>query len=82
MSILEPEDKAEIKKAILAGIVWISWPVRPTGGQQVNYIRYYGWKATHPDFSFEIACNEFRSSSQNREFCQTVFELFLDEFIR
>lgn len=78
---MNKEEKEEIKKEILAGIVWTSWPVRPIGGQQVNWMPS-GWKLTHPDFSFEIACNEFRSAIQNREFCLTVFELFLDDFIR
>lgn len=79
--MLQNEERDEVKKKILAGIVWTTWPERPKGGQQVNWMPT-GWKLTHPDWSFEIACNEFRTSMQNREFCLTVFELFLDDFIR
>lgn len=80
--MIKHEDKEEIIKEILKkDAVWTVWPVRPTGGQQVNWVPA-GWKLTHPDFSFEIACNEFRTSMQNREFCLTVFELFIDDFIR
>lgn len=78
---MTPEEKKEVKDKILAGIVWTSWPARPMGGQQVNWMPS-GWKLTHPEFSVEIAINEFRSSTLNREFCLTVFELFLDDFIR
>lgn len=75
------EEKNEVKKQILAGIVWIVWTGVPKGGQQVNWMPA-GWKLTHPDWRLEIACNEFRSSTLNREFCLTVFELFLNDFIR
>lgn len=79
--MIEYEDKEEIKKHIMEGIVWTTWPERPKGGQQVGIMRA-GWKLTHPDWSLEIACSEFRASMQNREFCLTVFELFIDDFIR
>lgn len=63
-------------KEILKGVVWSEWPERPKGGQQVNYMPR-GVKLTHPDWLFEIACNEHRSQLQNKDDCYLLFELWL-----
>lgn len=61
---------------ILAGVVWSNWPERPKGGQQVNRIPT-GVKLTHPDWSFEVCCGEYRTQMQNKTICLQLFELFL-----
>ncbi len=75
--MLTKEEKQEIFK----DIIWEVYPKRPYGGQNINYTRN-GVKLIHLDFDFEIACAEFRSQHECREFCLTIFDLFLDEKIK
>jgi len=71
----------EGKEEIWKGIEWKSYPDRPKGGQQVG-IGIRGVTLKHPEFSFEISIGEFRSQSQNKEMCLTLFELFLGELLK
>lgn len=68
-------------KLIMDGIVWDYSPKHPVGGQTCG-TRIIGWELSHPDFQIKIFCRDFRSSTENRKMCLTLFELFLMEFMK
>ena len=61
---------------ILKGVVWSEWPERSKGGQHVNWMPK-GVKLTHPDIFFEVAINEHRTQSENKQSCLLLFEMWL-----
>lgn len=68
----------EVPQEILDTIVWGTHREKQIGGQQAG-IPNYGVKLTSKELGFEISTDAFRSQLQAREFCMTVFELFLQE---
>ena len=68
-----------IPKEILDLIKWEQYPPEIKGGQTCG-IPMQGSALICEDFGFKIYCNGSRSQMKNRNFCITVFELYLDEF--
>lgn len=68
----------EIPKEILATIVWGTHREQQKGGQHCG-MPNYGVKLTSKELGFEISTDASRSQYKAREFCLTVFELFLQE---
>lgn len=68
----------EIPKEILDTLKWSTHREVRTGGQQCG-IPNYGVKLISEEMGFEISTDAFRSQGQGKEFCMTVFELFLQE---
>ena len=67
-----------IPKEFLDTIEWSTHrPVR-TGGQSCG-MPNYGIRLISKELGFEISTDYWRSMYQNREFCLTMFELFLQE---
>lgn len=68
----------EIPKEILDGIKWSTYREPQRGGQHCG-MPNNGVKLTHEELEFEISTRAFRSQIQAKEFCWSVFELFLQE---
>lgn len=68
----------EIPKEILDTIKWSTHRQPQKGGQQCG-IPNYGVKLTSEEMGFEVSTDAFRTQWQAKEFCMTVFELFLGE---
>ena len=68
----------KIHQKILDGLVWSTARQKQMGGQSCG-MPNLGTKLTHSELKFEISIEGFRSQFQAREFCMTVFELFLEE---
>lgn len=67
-----------IPKKILDTIVWGTHRPKQIGGQMCGSPNY-GVSLKSEDCGFEVSTDAFRSQSQARDFCLTVFELFLME---
>lgn len=67
-----------IPEEILKTITYSTHRERPTGGQTCG-IPNYGCKLTSKEMGFEVSTDAFRTQMGNREFCMSVFELFLSE---
>lgn len=68
----------EIPKQILDTLEWGTHRAKQMGGQHAGTPNY-GVKLTSKEMGFEISTDAFRSQIQAKEFCMTVFELFLQE---
>lgn len=68
-----------IPKEILELIKWEQYPPEIKGGQTCGIINA-GSALICEELEFKIYCNGSRSQMKNRNFCMTVFELYLDEF--
>ena len=68
----------KIPAEIAEGLEWSTHREKQKGGQQAG-LPNWGAKLTHKELGFEISTDAFRSQMQCRNFCQTVFELFLME---
>lgn len=69
-----------IPEEILKLIKWEAYPKNQiTGGQTVG-VPISGSTLICEELSFSISCRGGRSQMKNKEFCMTVFELYLDEF--
>lgn len=67
----------QIPESILKQLKWSPMYENRVGGQHCGIPR--GVRLTHEETSFEIACSWFRSQIQCKNFCITVFELYLHE---
>lgn len=67
-----------IPQNILDTIKWSTHRPKQIGGQQCG-ISNYGVKLTSEETGFEISTDAFRSQMEGKEFCLTVFELFLQQ---
>lgn len=67
-----------IPKEILDTIEWSTARKRPKGGQHCG-MPNYGIKLTSKETGFEISVDAFRNQMDGKQFCMTVFELFLQE---
>lgn len=67
-----------IPKEILDTIVWSTHRQKQVGGQSCG-MPNYGARLTSKEMGFEVSTDAFRTQMQNREFCMSVFELFLSE---
>jgi len=70
--------KQEVLNHYLQGIKWSTHRPEIKGGQHAG-IPNYGVKLTHEELGFEISTDGIRSQYQAKQFCMTVFELFLHE---
>lgn len=67
-----------LSKEILDTITWSTHREKQMGGQHCG-IPNYGVKLHSDEFDFTISCAGFRTMAGNKEFCMTVFELYLAE---
>jgi protein subunit release factor A len=58
---------------------WEQFPEEQKGGQTVG-IMNMGSTLICEDLGFSIFCDGSRSQMKNKQFCLTVFELYLEEF--
>jgi len=68
-----------IPKEISDLIKWKQYPQEHHGGQTVG-VSLGGSTLICEELGFTISCDGSRSQMKNRNFCITVFELYLEEF--